>query len=63
MPTIPYEVQLREVRREIAMRRRVYAGQVENRRMTQAEADHKIAVMEAVAETLVPLAKAEERPL
>jgi hypothetical protein len=31
--------------------------------MTQAQADREIATMKAVAETLAPLARAEELPL
>lgn len=40
---------LAAVRREIAMRRRVYPRWVEAGRMTQAKADEEIAVMEAIA--------------
>jgi len=40
---------LAAVRREIAMRRRVYPRWVENKRMTQSKADEEIAVMEAIA--------------
>ena len=37
------------VLREIKMRKRVYPNQVRQERMTQEEADHQIAVMEAIA--------------
>jgi hypothetical protein len=56
---IPLEAQVREVQREIELRRRVYPAQVQNRRlMTQATADRQIAIMEAVLATL----KGLERP-
>lgn len=40
------------VRREIAMRHRVYPHWVESKKMTQVKADEEIAAMEAVLETL-----------
>lgn len=62
-PAIPYGEQLREVRREIALRKRVYPRWIEQGKVSKQGADRKIAIMEAVAETLVPLAKAEELQL
>lgn len=44
--------QVKEVQREIALRRRVYPRLVEGGRMTQAAANRQIAVMEAVLFTL-----------
>jgi hypothetical protein len=44
--------QLAEVRREIEMRRRVYASWVRNGKMRQDAADRQIACMEAVHETV-----------
>jgi hypothetical protein len=44
--------QLSEVRREIEMRRRVYASWVRNGKMSQEAADRQIARMEAVHETV-----------
>jgi len=44
--------QIAEVEREIAMRRRVYAGQVARGKMRQAEADMHIGRMEDVLATL-----------
>ena len=38
------------IEREIAMRRRVYPRWVDDRKMSQAKADHEIAVMVAIAE-------------
>lgn len=42
--------------REVAMRRRVYPRWVEAKKMTQQKADHEIAAMEKIAETLKTLA-------
>jgi len=36
--------------RELRMRRKVYPRQVKARRMKQADADHEIAVMQAIAD-------------
>ena len=46
------EEQVRCVEREIRCRRRVYPRWVEERRMSQAAADHELACMEAVLVTL-----------
>lgn len=46
------EEQLKEVRREIGMRRRVYARQVSEGRMGQLTMDERIAVMEDIASKL-----------
>ena len=62
-PAIPYAEQLKCVRREIAMRERVYPRWVADRKMTQTKADAEIAAMQSVAETLIPLAQSEELPL
>lgn len=43
------------VRGEIGMRRRVYPGRVASGRMSQKRADHEVACMEAVLETLTAL--------
>lgn len=52
---ITLDRQIACVRREIAMRRRVYPHWVESKKMTQAKADEEIVAMEAVLETLVRL--------
>lgn len=52
MTTITIDQQIACVKREIGMRRRVYASWVANGRMKQAAADHEIAAMEAVLATL-----------
>lgn len=49
---IDLEAMLAEVRRELTMRARVYPGLVSRGKMTQAEADQRVAVMEAVARHL-----------
>lgn len=48
MTEISYTQKLSALRRELAMRERVYPARVADRRMTQAEADHQIAVMAAI---------------
>lgn len=50
--TVSLPEQIKCVEREIAMRRRVYPRWVADKRMTQAKADHELAAMEAVLETL-----------
>lgn len=45
--------QIEAVDREIRMRRRVYPRWVGAGKMSQQKADHEIACMEAVAETLM----------
>jgi hypothetical protein len=47
--------QIAEVEREIAMRRRVYVGQVARGKMRQGEADLHISLMEDVLATLEQL--------
>lgn len=47
------------VRREIAMRERVYPRWVQDRRMAQATADREIACMRAVLATLEAIEKGE----
>lgn len=44
--------QIAEVEQEIAMRHRVYRGQVASRAMREGEAELKIALMESVLATL-----------
>ena len=46
------EEQVQCVKRELAMRRRVYPRLVYSERMIQSEADHEILAMQAVLETL-----------
>ena len=53
--------QIREVRREIGMRHHVYPRFVESKRITQAQSDERIALLEAVCDTLERL-RSEQRP-
>ena len=53
---ITLQQQISSVYREIALRERVYGKWVESGRMTKSKADHEIACMKAVAETLMALA-------
>lgn len=48
--------QIAAVEREIKMRRRVYPRWIDSGKLTQQKADHEIACMEAVLETLEGLA-------
>lgn len=43
---------VREVERDITLRRRVYPGWVASKRMSQDKADRQISIMEAVAREL-----------
>lgn len=56
LPDAPLHVALADqiacVKREIAMRRKVYPRWVADGRMTQAKADRETAIMEAVLTTL-----------
>ncbi len=53
--SVPLPVQIACVERELRFRRRVYPRWVGEGRMTQAEADHEIAAMEAVLANLKAL--------
>ena len=50
----------REIEREVAMRRSVYPGLVASGKQTQAAADRRIAVMEAVARLIKKLESYDE---
>lgn len=43
-----------EIEREIVMRKRLYPRWVENGRMAQADADHRLAVLKAIAKDYAP---------
>lgn len=49
---ITLDAQVKEIEREIALRRRVYPRWTEAGKLSQAAAERQIAVMEAVAATL-----------
>lgn len=57
-PEILLTEQIACVKRELAMRVRVYAYRVRERKMTQQHADREIDVMTAVLHTLEDLARA-----
>lgn len=57
MMTIALTEQIAEVKREIAMRKRVYPRRIADARMTQEQADRQIAAMEAVLATLQSVTK------
>lgn len=50
--TVSLELQIKCVRREIALRERVYKRNVELRKMSQPTADRELDAMRAVLETL-----------
>jgi hypothetical protein len=52
VPDITITEMVREVERELTLRRRVYPGWVAAKRMTKNNADRQIAVMEAVSREL-----------
>lgn len=60
--SIPVSEQLKELRRELAQRRRVFPKWVQDGRLEQAEADRRIARLEAAIAT-VETAAAGERLL
>ena len=61
--SIPLSDQISCVRREIAMRLRVYPRMVETKAMTQAWADYQIEHMQSVLKTLETLLEQEAQPL
>jgi hypothetical protein len=44
------EMKLKAIERELGFRKRVYARRVDEKKMTQKEADYEIGVFEAIAE-------------
>lgn len=54
-PEVSLARQIASVKREIALRTRVYPRQIDMKRMTPAEADREIAAMTAVLHTLMKL--------
>lgn len=52
---ITLDDQIAAVRREIAMRERVYPRQIGNGRMSRKTADRELALMQAVLETLIAM--------
>lgn len=60
MKTIPLPQQIACVKRELAMRNRVYPGQVSRGKMRKSEADHEVSCIKAVLRTLEWLQLNEE---
>ena len=58
MPDITLEQQIKAVARETALRQRIYPRRVARGGMTQREADHELAAMQAVLATLRAVAEA-----
>lgn len=61
--TVSLKEQIACVRRELALRKSAYAKWVAARRMKQAAADHEIAAMQAVHDTLLEAAGESWRPI
>lgn len=61
--TVSIDDQIKAVKREISMREHVYARRVMNGTMTQSKADHEMAAMRAVLETLERVKKLDEPQL
>jgi hypothetical protein len=57
---IPLDKQIAAVRREIALRKNVYPSFIARGKMKQAEADHQLAAMQAVHDTLTMWSIIEE---
>lgn len=57
MPHIPLDQQIREVKRELGYRARVYPNLVSRGKLTQVAADGNVARMEAVLATLEEVAR------
>ena len=53
--SFPISEQIKEVEREIAMRKRVYGRSVAQGKMDPEEMDRKVQLMEAIRESLLPL--------
>ena len=61
--TYSIDDQIKEVEREIAMRRRVYSRQVEQGKMDPEEMDRKVELMVAARESLLTLAPVKQASL
>lgn len=60
MLPVTLDEQLREVRREIALRERVYPGWIEKGKVSQMKADRHLFLMRAVGDTIAGLVRQEE---
>lgn len=54
---VPIQVQVKAIERELGYRARVYPRLVQTGKMTQAEANQHVQIMEAVLETLQEVEK------
>lgn len=61
--TFSTEQKIAAVKREIGFRRRVYARRVADKRMTQADANEQIGIMEAILADYEKLAATNEPSL
>jgi hypothetical protein len=61
MRKYPITVRIAEVRRELALRKAVYPGQVTRGKMRQSEADRHLDIMQDVHDTLVWLQENEQK--
>jgi hypothetical protein len=52
---VSLEEEIAAVEREIGLRKRVYPGRVQGKRMSQDRADREIQIMEAILDLLVGL--------
>ena len=59
---ITLDEQLKEAKRELALRRQCYPGFVKRRTMTEGQAAYYLAAMEAIVQTLARL-EVEQRQL
>lgn len=58
---ITLELMVAEARRELGMRRKAYPRWVANGRMTQAQADERIELQQAIVDKLEELRKADKQ--
>jgi hypothetical protein len=58
----PPEVKIRALKREVAMRQRVYPHQVSHKKMTQVEAEFEIEVMRAILKDYEESIKKDREP-
>lgn len=61
--SVSLDDQIKCAKRELAMRERVYAQWVGQRRMSVAKSEHEIAAMRAIVESLTRLRDSTERLL
>lgn len=57
---VPLEEQIKEVKREIGMRERVYPRWIELKKLKEADAEHHMAAMRAALDTLHEVAQSRK---